>query len=97
MKKLLFVAILLSACCGKNQETSKVEKHVCGNRTALLEFAADFESVKMSFGKKTYDMKRQVSASGMRFATSDNKAEYFSKGDESIVSVDGVDMECYKK
>ncbi|MDR1071824.1 MAG: MliC family protein [Rickettsiales bacterium] len=95
MKKLLFAAVLLSACGGKSQEGAKlVEKFNCGNVSVAVTFAPDYESMNMDFDGKTYKMKRKVSASGMKFATPDDKAWYWSKGDDVDIKTDGIIMEC---
>ncbi|MDR1071823.1 MAG: hypothetical protein LBL21_04230 [Rickettsiales bacterium] len=94
MKKLLFAAVLLSACGGTNQETSTAEIVACGDQTASLAFSPDFESLKLGIGKKTFDMKRKVSASGMWFMTPDEKHEYRSKGKDVFISIDGIRLEC---
>jgi hypothetical protein len=96
MKKLLLAAVLLSACGGKSQEADLVEKRVCGNQTASITFAPDYESMKMTFERKTYNMKRHPSANGMHFATSNKKVRYRGSrtGDAAIIEVGGIEMEC---
>jgi hypothetical protein len=94
MKKLLLAAIALSACGGTNHGTSAAEIVVCGDQTASLAFSPDFESLKLGIGKKTFDMKRKISASGMWFMTPDEKNEYRSKGKDVFISIDGIRVEC---
>ena len=110
-KKIIFcacVGLFLAGCAGSNgayknyygvvapKTTLEVFKDVNGNSYKIYS-DDNFESAILSVTDLgTFDVKRAVSANGIRLVTKDEKVEIFYRNNEGIFNINGKEKPIFK-